>query len=260
MSVEPQSIELEIEVAGRPEAVWQSIATGPGISSWYVPHTVEERAGGAASASFGPAPEMQVAGRVAVWDPPTRIVFDGGEEDEGLTFEWTVEPRGDDTCVVRLVNSGFEATDDGDAHRQAMAQGWLLFLENLRMHREHFPDETATAVLPMAMWAGPRERTWATLTDALGLPEKPESGERIEVTAAEAPPLAGEVTDVAPWRVAVLLDEPARGTAFLATEGDGEQVGVSIWSYLYGVDGAAAAERDEPRWREWLEARGLPDG
>jgi len=47
-------IELEIEVPGTPEEVWRAIATGPGISSWYVPHVVEEREGGAASASFGP--------------------------------------------------------------------------------------------------------------------------------------------------------------------------------------------------------------
>ena len=68
-----------IVAEGTPEEVWQAIATGPGISSWYVPHTVEEREGGAATASFGPGPEMTVPGRVAAWEPPRRIVFDGGE-------------------------------------------------------------------------------------------------------------------------------------------------------------------------------------
>ena len=60
MDDDERSIELEIEVVGTPEEVWQAIATGPGISSWYVPHTVEEREGGAAVASFGPGPEMQI--------------------------------------------------------------------------------------------------------------------------------------------------------------------------------------------------------
>ena len=45
MDDDRRSIELEIEVVGTPEEVWQAIATGPGISSWYVPHTVEEREG-----------------------------------------------------------------------------------------------------------------------------------------------------------------------------------------------------------------------
>ena len=94
MSVE-RSIDLEVEVPGTPDEVWRAVATGPGISSWYVPHTVEERAGGAAMASFGPGPEMQIPGRVAVWEPPRRICFDGGEGVDGLAFEWTVEPRGD---------------------------------------------------------------------------------------------------------------------------------------------------------------------
>ena len=94
MSDDWRSIELEVEVPGRPEPVWRAVATGPGISSWYVPHTIEERAGGAATASFGPEPEMQIAGRVAIWEPPSRVVFDGGEGVDGLTFEWTVEARG----------------------------------------------------------------------------------------------------------------------------------------------------------------------
>ena len=70
MADDERSIELEIEVPGTPEEVWQAIATGPGISSWYVPHVVEEREGGAAMASFGPGPEMQIPGRVAAWEPP----------------------------------------------------------------------------------------------------------------------------------------------------------------------------------------------
>jgi hypothetical protein len=52
-----------------------------------------------------------------------------------------------------------------------------------------------------------------------------------------------------------VLDEPARGTAFVAVEGNGDQVSVSIWSYLYGEEGAAAAARDEPRWQRWLDDR-----
>lgn len=84
MSDDHRSLTFEIEVPGGPEEVWRAIATGPGISSWYVPHTVEERDGGPATASFGPEPEMQVSGRVAVWEPPYRIVFDGGEGVEGL--------------------------------------------------------------------------------------------------------------------------------------------------------------------------------
>ena len=36
-----RSIQVEVEVPGSPEEVWQAIATGPGISSWFVPASVE---------------------------------------------------------------------------------------------------------------------------------------------------------------------------------------------------------------------------
>ena len=47
-------VQAEVEVPGTPEEVWQAIATGPGISSWFVPSEVEERVGGAVTCSFGP--------------------------------------------------------------------------------------------------------------------------------------------------------------------------------------------------------------
>jgi uncharacterized protein YndB with AHSA1/START domain len=250
-----RSIELEIDVPGTPEEVWQAIATGPGISSWFVPHSVEEREGGAAMASFGPGPEMQIPGRVAAWEPPHRVVFDGGEASGGLAFEWMVEARDGGSCVVRLVNTGFGSGDEWDAQYDGMAEGWKLFLLNLRLHMQHFRNRTARSVLPTATWPGPRERAWEALCDALGIPVAPAAGERVETNAGDAPALAGTVVESAPCRLALLLDQPASGTAFLAAEAMGDQVGVSVWSYLYGDDGAAAAERDEPRWWSWLAAR-----
>jgi uncharacterized protein YndB with AHSA1/START domain len=253
-----RSLELEVEVPGSPEEVWRAIATGPGISSWYVPHTVEEREGGAAMASFGPGPEMQIPGRVAAWEPPTRIVFDGGEGVEGLAFEWLVEARDGGSCVVRLVNSGFGSGEEWDAQYDGMADGWQLFLLNLKLHLTHFAGQTATSMLPTAMWSGPREKTWAELTGALGLPAAPAVGDRVEVTGDGAPTMAGTVVQASSWRLALLLDGPAPGTAFLAAEGVGDQVGVSVWSYLYGPEGEAAVAADGPRWQSWLDDRAVP--
>lgn len=160
MGSDRRSLELEVEVAGTPEEVWRAIATGPGISSWYVPHTVEEREGGAATASFGPGPEMLVPGRVVTWEPPRRISFDGGEDVEGLAFEWLVEARDNGRCIVRLVNSGFGSGEEWDGQYDAMSEGWLLFLFNLKLHLEHFRGQNAIPMMPTATWEGPREATW----------------------------------------------------------------------------------------------------
>lgn len=252
-----RSIELEIEVSGTPDEVWRAIATGPGISSWYVPHDVEEREGGAAMASFGPGPEMQIPGRVAAWEPPRRIVFDGGEAAGGLAFEWLVEARSGGTCIVRLVNSGFGSGEDWDGQFEGMTEGWKLFLLNLKLHLEHFAGQTATALLPTGTWSGPPEEAWARLTGELGIPSEPAVGDRIRTGGPSMPTLAGTVVDVAPLRLALVLDEPAPGTAFLAVEGVGDEVSVSVWSYLYGTAGASAAQHDEPAWTTWFADRAV---
>ena len=41
-----RSISVEVEVPGTPEEVWDAIATGPGISKWFVPAQVEPHVGG----------------------------------------------------------------------------------------------------------------------------------------------------------------------------------------------------------------------
>lgn len=247
-------IDLSVEVTGTPEAVWAAIATGPGISSWFVPTTVDERTGGATTSRFGDGPEMLIPGRVTAWEPPHRVVFGADGADAGLAYEWLVEARDGGTCIVRLVNSGFGSGDDWDAQYDGMSQGWRLFMHNLQLHLAHFAGRVGVPMLPIAMWAGPRERTWADLTAALGIAADASPGDR--VTAADgAPPLAGTVVEAESWRLSLLVDEPAPGTALLAAEGDGERVGVSVWLYLYGPEAEAVVARDEPAWRAWLDSR-----
>lgn len=246
-------IELEIEVPGTPEEVWEAIATGPGISSWYVPHTVEEREGGAATASFGPGPEMQIPGVVLAWEPPRRIVFGGGESlDAGLAFEWLVEARDQASCVVRLVNSGFGDGQPWDDQYDDMLGGWRIFLRNLWLHLRHFPGQSAAPALPMAMWQRPSDASWSALLAALGLPAEPAIGERIAAAGDGVPLLAGTVLDSRPGSLALLLDSPAPGTGFLACEGTGPEAAVSVWAYLYGPDRLALASEHDTAWREWL--------
>jgi uncharacterized protein YndB with AHSA1/START domain len=251
-----RAIELEVEVAGTPEEVWRAIATGPGITSWYVPHTVEEAAGGTVTLSFGPG--METTGRVAAWEPPRRVVFDGGEEGgSGLAFEWTIEARDGGTCVVRLVNSGFGTGGPWDDHYDGMHSGWQMFLTNLQLHLAHFGGQSATPMLPMAGWAGPRSAAWSKLLTGLGVEAPPEVGQRLAPSVEGGPSLSGTVVEATDHHVTLLLDGPAPGHAFLAAEGreDGEMIEVSIWSYLYGDDRDAIAARDEDAWRTWLSGQ-----
>lgn len=254
MTDETRTIEIEMEVPGTPDEVWPAVASGPGITSWYVPHTVEQRLDGKATFSFGPG--MDGEGRVTVWEPPFRFKLEGEEPGEGLAFEWTVEARSEDTCTVRLVNSGFGDGGEWDAQYDAMSRGWSIFLTNLRLHLEYFAPMKATASLPMSVWERNLDDAWTHLTDHLDIPAEVAAGDRITVSGLGAPHLSGVVVKASKGWYSLLIDAPAPGTGFISAEAHGDMTAVSIWTYLYGDEGKAASAGAEPMWRDWLEATG----
>lgn len=242
-------IELSIEVPGSPEEAWQAIATGPGITSWFVPTEVDEREGGAVHQRFG---EMGTdEGRVVTWEPPRRVVFEGGASmGRPLAFEWTVEAVSGDTCTVRLVNTGFGHGEDWDGDFDGMSMGWRLFLENLRLHLTHFRSQRATAAVPMAMVAGPNERAWSALCAGFDVPDRLGEGDVIDLPG-DGGRWRGRVertgATAAMRHYVVVLDEPP-ATGFLAAEGDGDQVAVSAYLYFYGDDAQDHATWWEQAW------------
>ena len=68
-----RSVQVEVEVPGTPEEVWQAIATGPGISSWFVPTEFEERDGKPVAVKLNFGPGMESSSAVTAWDPPRRF-------------------------------------------------------------------------------------------------------------------------------------------------------------------------------------------
>jgi len=201
---------------------------------------------------------MQVPGRVAAWEPPRRVVFDGGEGAGGLAFEWLVEARDGGTCVVRLVNSGFGEGQPWDDQYDDMVNGWRIFLLNLRLHMEHFAGQSAMPSLPSSSWSLDPNRAWHELTSALTMPTTPALDDRLELNPGDGRRLTGRVVDVAPRLVALLLDEPAPGTAIVTAEGHGTPSTVSVWAYLYGEDRDQLAAELTRTWQGWLDAR-TPD-
>jgi uncharacterized protein YndB with AHSA1/START domain len=250
-------VEVEAEVPGTPEEVWRAIATGPGISSWFVPSEVEEREGGLATANFGPG--MESSATLTVWEPPRRFVTDSqdlGPNAPTVASEWTVEARAGGTCIVRVVHSLFADGGDWDDQLEGWEHGWPAFFRILRLYLQHFPGQPSSAFQLMGMAPGPRSEAWAaiTITGALGL-SGARQAQRIG-TSAGAPPLAGLVERVGdgphPEELLLRLDEPAPGTAHLFAMDMGGQVILSVRIYLYGEAAAATVARDEPRWQAWM--------
>ena len=138
-------VEAQVEVPGSPEEVWRAIATGKGISSWFVPTTVEEREGGTAVSSYGPG--MDAAVKITQWNPPQSYVAETEQEGLGkIATEWVVEARRGGVCVVRVVHRWFASTDDWDGQFEQAAYGWAVsFFRMLRLYLADFAGQGCSA-------------------------------------------------------------------------------------------------------------------
>lgn len=255
---EQRRIELEVEVPGTPEEVWEAIATGPGITAWFMPADVEPRVGGRIVHRH--EADTETPGTVTAYDRPRRFAYEesgwaDGELAGDLTAtEYLVEARAGGTCVVRLTMSGFGDGEQWDRAIESFAAGWRQALLSLRLYMTHFPGEVAAAVAAGDMVAGPKRHAWEELVRALGLPDSPAAGDRV-TTAADAPPLAGVVERAEERMVTLLLDEPARGIGFVGTGGPGDQVYTFVRAQLFGPDAETLAAEQQRRWADWFAGR-----
>jgi uncharacterized protein YndB with AHSA1/START domain len=250
MSID-KTVEHEIEVPGTPEQVWQAIATGQGITAWFVPAKVEERAGGTMELDFGPGMGA-AAGQVSVWEPPKRFVHQGtGAAGNSVAYEWQVEARSSSTCVVRLVASGFLSEADWQAEYDSTAEGWMLFLNNLRLYLVHFTGQRCSSLMVQKMSDVAADDAWRKLTGSLGLPEAPTVGQQVSVSGG--PPLSGRVDRFQSRLMTVLLDAPSAGVAVVGTESFDGKGFPMVYLYLFGAGADEAIQRDQPAWQAWLE-------
>jgi uncharacterized protein YndB with AHSA1/START domain len=245
-------VQAEIAVPGTPEQVWEAIATGPGVSSWFVP--TEVRDDGAIVSHFGPGMDA-VAIRTA-WDPPHR--FAGESRDLGpgapaLATEWVVEARSGGACIVRVVHSLFASTDDWDDQLSGFESGWPAFFRVLQLYLTHFRGWPCSTFRVLGVAAAPEAGAWEALRTALGLTAAPVGGRW--TAPPEAPPLAGSVDWIGGVRhlhELLLLDQPAPGIALLNACSMGPQVFLQIALYLYGDGASVVAARHEPVWHSWM--------
>ena len=255
-----RSIELEVEVPGTPEEVWEAIATGPGIAAWFVPAEVEEHEGGRLSLDIM-GRGMEEAAVVTAWNPPRRFAYEeenpfGADPSAQLATEWLVEARSGGTCAVRLVNSLFASGGEWDDQLQDLRDGWGAYMHNLRLYMTHFRGRRCSTILVTGSAPAPKSRAWTELTGALGLPDAAE-GQGAAARAPGAPTLAGTVERVAEGKnhreLMLRLDEPAPGVAFVFAFESLEQVYATLHAYLFGDEAPSVAAREEPRWRAWME-------
>ncbi len=252
-------VAVEVETPGTPEEVWQAIATGPGISAWFVPTDIDGRRGGAMVSHFGPEPSMDSRATVTEWQPPQRFA---AESDDGfapgappLATEWIVESQTGGTCIVRVVHSLFADSDEWDEQLLAPEQGWPVFFRILQMYLTEFRGERSATLQIIGATSLPFEAAWSALSERLAL-ARVSAGERLETEIA-GQPFAGTVTWSAEAAgdhgLIVRLEEPAPGIAHLYAQTLEGQTYFTLRCFLYGDRGADAAAVVGPLWTTWMD-------
>jgi uncharacterized protein YndB with AHSA1/START domain len=252
-----RSVQVEVEVPGTPEEVWKAIATGPGISSWFVPTEFEERDGKpvAVTSRFGPGIEARAA--VTVWNPQ-RMFAAQGESLGGMppiATEWSIEARAGGVCLVRVVHSLFASTDDWDDQLEGAKSGWLGFFRTLLIYLTHFRGQRSEIRQFVAPVAGTEAEAWESLTAALGQ-QGLSVGQRWNAPAG-VPSLSGlaEYVSQNPYDALLRLDKPGSGVAAVGAFNLGGQSMVALNFYHYGDQAAETAARETPMWQAWFQER-----
>jgi uncharacterized protein YndB with AHSA1/START domain len=245
--VTERKLEKTVELDATPEQVWAAIATGPGISAWFVPTQAEQRAGGAITQDFGGG--AVATGRITAWEPARRFAYGAAEAPpEGTpnyAFEFLIEGRGGAGAVLKFVQSGFvDGAEGWENEYDSLDKGWDLFFGNLGSYLAHFAGQPVRSVVTMAFVPCGMAEAWTAMEKALGLTAMPAVGEQVTLDGPQR--ITGVVDVSTPEFLGV---RSAHALHRFGAEGN-EGCGISAYHYFYGepVDTDKLTEA----WQGWL--------
>jgi uncharacterized protein YndB with AHSA1/START domain len=232
------------EVDATPEEIWDAIATGPGIDSWFMGRNeVEGGTGGMIRGAFGGyEPEY----RIREWDPLEKLVYgnEPGPDGRRIAYEFLIEGRAGGSSVIRCVTSGFLPGDDWEDEFEAMAAGGAMFFRTLVEYVTHFAGHAAVPVTAFGPPVGDWDEAWTRLGAALGLSARPAEGDRVRIELDGRAPCDGVVYAVNDHNAGVRTTDAM--LRFL--RGFHGSMVASHHVFTPGED-AGVAEKD---WGDWL--------
>ncbi|MFE1441776.1 SRPBCC domain-containing protein [Streptomyces sp. NPDC058739] len=241
----PFEIELEITLPASPDQVWEAIATGPGVDSWFMGRNeIEPREGGVSAMTIGGQREEAV---ISAFEPGKRLASRTAAAEDGrfMAFEYLIEGREGGSTVLRVVHSGLLG-DDWEDEYDALRRGWPFHLHTLREYLAHFAGRTGVPVFAVThSGERPAREVREALVRGLSLPGPVTAGTRVQAVPAGLPPLDGEVT----WADDERFELRTADGLYTFHHGSGM---VLMFHHLFAPapDGADP----EASWQQWLSA------
>ncbi len=156
------------ELDATPEQIWQAIATGPGIDSWFMGRNqVVPGEHGTVTMDFG---EYAPVHQITAWEPLKRFAYRTDTDSDGrfIAYEFLIEGRGQGSTVLRMVAHGFLPGDDWEEEYEAMTAGGAMFFRTLVEYLRHFAGRTATPVTAPGPMVSDWDAAWAALRREIG--------------------------------------------------------------------------------------------
>lgn len=227
----PFDIRKELALDASSDAVWEAIATAPGLAGWFMPMEIDPKS--STVQAFEPGRRLSVRPQVAP---------DGSFH----AFEYRIEPAGEGGAVLRFGHSGFTSDDWGEDYEAVTSAGWDMYLHTLRQYLTHFAGRPALYLEAQAPPESADQAAWPRLVAGLGLTEPVEEGAGVRFELPGFGPVEGSVDYVAPMFLG--LRAPLALIRFHGRFASGMPVAVSQHTYLETFDGDAA----QRAWEAWL--------
>ncbi|WP_405147368.1 SRPBCC domain-containing protein [Sphaerisporangium sp. NBC_01403] len=235
-------LRKEIELRATAEEVWDAVATGPGLNSWYMGRNeIEPREGGRVRQFFGDFPSDAT---ITAWEPNRRYAFRSGEGEGGtfMALEYRIEGRAQGGTVLRIVHNGVLG-EGWEAELDALHRGWDMYLHTLDQYLTHFPGKFALVVFGARPGEGAGEPVWRLLERGLGIEREVVQGDRVRLTPEGFEPIEGVADYVAPGFLGVRTGDGLYRFICL-------QDTVVIGHHLFADE--ADPKEAEQAWEDWL--------
>jgi uncharacterized protein YndB with AHSA1/START domain len=244
----PKEFEVrdEILLNATPEQVWQAIATGPGVDSWFMGHSeIEPGEGGRSRMTLA---GMSQEGTVTAWEPGRRFAYrgDAGPGGTFMAFEYLIEARDQSSTLLRLVHNGMLG-DEWESQYDSLSKGDGMYLRKLATYLAHFPGRTATyTMFQSGHRVSDHDRVWGAFTSAAGLSGAIEVGAPARIAVDGLPATDGVVAFAgAPRWLGVRTDDGI----YMFVHGYRDAPIVEYHCFAPDVD----AEQVDKAWEYWLD-------